>query len=51
MAGEGLAGANDGLGTFTGTLRGILDGIANFDQFLSQASCFLQGTFLGNWSC
>jgi len=49
MAGEGLATTNEGLGTFTSTLRGWLDGLANLDKFFADASCFLQGTFLGNW--
>ncbi len=51
MVGESIAGANEGLGSFTGTLRGILDGIANIDKFISEATCFLQGTFLGDWGC
>lgn len=51
MAGESIAGANEGLGSFTATLRGILDGLANIDKFFAEAGCFLQGTFLGNWTC
>jgi len=51
VRGEGLQSANDGLGSFTGTLRGWLDGLASIDIWFNDLGCWLQGTFLGNWAC
>lgn len=49
MAGEHISEANKGLGGFSETLRNILNGFQDFDKFISDFGCFIQGHLFGNW--
>ena len=49
MSGDKIASATHSLSGFTETLRNILNGFQGIDHFFADVSCFIQGTFLGNW--
>lgn len=50
MVGEAIQGANEGLGGFNASLRGILDAIFSIQDGFGEAIRFIKGTFTGDWS-
>ena len=50
MVGESIAGANDSLGGFNASLRGMLDAIFSIQDWFGESFRFIKGTFTGDWS-